>query len=189
VRSNLASLPYWRRVCKLAVQIHAWIASKLDDQPGLLGWLWRLFHVREWQKSAAQSATFWLLCTLVIYNLVARLGNGWQVNVAVSLTLDGITYAINKLWIWPRRKVSIAKSGGRNLTTWGIFFAINGLLAWLLMGHADVGTVQARCILACYGVAINPLVFVIRDKMIFNQTSVRTLLQAGWHVIQTTVKT
>jgi putative flippase GtrA len=151
---------------------------KIDER--LPEWLRRLIRNREWQKSSAASSTFWVLNTLIVYKLVERLGHGWQVNVAASLAWDLVTYAVNKLWVWRRRKATYAKSASRNFAAWIAFFAFNGTLAWLLMGQANVGTLPARILLALVGIAVNPVRFRINDGLIFSHGSVRLIAESVW---------
>lgn len=130
-------------------------------------WLRKLIRNREWQKSSALSSLFWCLNTLIVYKLVALLGHGWQVNVLVSLAWDVVTYLICKLGIWDERHTGYKSSSSRWFAVWGFFFLLNGSLAWLLMSRADVGTIGARCLLGAFGILINPLIFMIRDRGIF----------------------
>jgi hypothetical protein len=162
--------------------VHGWMNPRLREKQDPIGWLWRLFHIREWQKSTAQSISFWLLATLIIYKLIAHLGYGLEVSIGVSLLLEGITYCVNKLWVWRGRNVGLADSGGRTFGTWIGLFLLNAGLAWLLMSHAGIGTMHARYLLGCYGVAINPLIFVIRDKVVFNAVALRELPGIAWLV-------
>ena len=144
----------------------AWL---LADKAVGRGKLWQMIHVREWQKSTFQSATFWLLATFFIYKLVGRLGHGVLVNIAVSMTLDWVVFAINKLWIWRKRQISVAGSGGRNLLVWTITFGLNILMAWLVISR--LGTMPGRAVLGCYGVAMNPVMFKVRDRLVFAESS------------------
>ncbi len=151
-----------------------WIAK--ERWPRTFGWFWRMVHVPEWQKSAFQSSTFWLLATLLIYKLVSRMGHGWQVNVVVSFTLDWVVYGINRLWIWRQRKVSLPTSGWRNLTVWTATTGLNVLLAWLIISR--VGFLPGRILLGCYGVVANPVVFKLRHDFVFAETNIREVAAA-----------
>lgn len=151
-----------------------WIAK--ERWPRTFGWLWRMVHVPEWQKSAVQSGFFWLLATLLIYKLVSRLGHGWQVNVVVSFTLDWVVYGINRLWVWRQRNVTLPSSGARNLAVWAVTTGLNVLLAWLIISR--VGLMPGRALLGCYGVAANPAVFRIRHDFVFAETNMREVTAA-----------
>jgi len=120
---------------------------------------------REWQKSSVQSLTFWLLATFLIYKLVSRLGHGVIVNLSVSLLLDWVVYGINRLWIWRRRQTDFRRSGGRNIAVWAFTAGLNALMAWLVISR--VGVVQGRALLGFYGIAMNPVMFHVRDKVVF----------------------
>jgi hypothetical protein len=184
VSVRFMGLPCWRPARWCWSRVYSWLAGKLDDRPGALGWLWRLTHVREWQKSSLINATTWVLCTLVIYKLVERLGHGWKVNTAMSLIVDSVMFVVNKLWVWKKRKVTVAASGSRNFVTWLFFFALNGLFAWLLMNRAGMNTMAARGVLGCYGFLMNPALFVLKDRMVFGQQELKEVLPAVWRVLR-----
>lgn len=155
------------------------LERSLAGKPGLRGWLWLMFHNREWQKSSAYSVLMWVLATCMVYKLVERLGYGWLVNICVGLTLDLVTYLVHKLWVFGKRNVDYVRSGSRNIAIWAVFFTINGFLAWLVMDQAQVGTLTARGLLGCYGLAMNPVMFVIRDKGIFSHQPLKELMLAA----------
>jgi len=101
----------------------------------------------------------------LIYKLVSHLGHGVTVNLTVSLLLDWVVYGINRIWIWRKRQTDIRRSGGRNIVVWALTAALNALLAWQVISR--VGVVQGRALLGFYGVAMNPVMFHVRDKVIF----------------------
>lgn len=179
----LAGFPGWKPAC----QAHTRLAAKFDDHPGIRGWFWRLVHRREWQKSSVVSGAFWALQTLLIYKLSERLGHGWQVNASVSLAWDFLTYFINKSWAWHSRDVKVAASGTRNALVWVLFFGVNLGFAWLLMDQANIDMLAARGIMAGYGFAMNPVMFLIRDQIVYEDVSIKDVgarcwRAAGWIV-------
>ena len=184
VLNKLASLLGWGFVHGWSVRIHSYLAARYDDHPGFQGWLWRLIHVREWQKSTATRSVIWVLGTLIIYKLVERLGYGWEVNTGVSLTLDYLVYLVHKLWVFRDRKIALPTSSGRSILVWAVFFPVNIGLAWLVYSRTHIGTLPARSLLGCYGVAMNPVMFKIRDSMVFNQVTLRKLALGGWQVFR-----
>jgi hypothetical protein len=139
---------------------------------------------RQWQKSSAISATIWLVGTLIVYKLVERLGYGWEINTTVSLMLDTIAYVAHKLWVFKRDGVTIGTSCSRNVIVWLAFFSVNLFLSWIVFNKVDLGTLSGRSILGCYGVAMNPVMFFIRDKGIFSHKPLRELLSATWQAIR-----
>jgi hypothetical protein len=153
---------------------YLWIVQ--ERWPRTFGWLWIQVHKPEWQKSSAQTGLFWLLATLAIFKLVSRLGHGWQVNITVSFTLDLVAYVINKTWIWRKRRTTVPVSGGRNLTVYGTTVGINILLSWQVIGHLGVG--PGRALLGLYGFAMNPVMFQIRDRVVFAETNFREVTAA-----------
>ncbi|HEU5005025.1 MAG TPA: hypothetical protein VFT49_02995 [Candidatus Saccharimonadales bacterium] len=168
-------------------RLHTWLDSRLRPRKDLIGWLWRMFHNREWQKSALQSAAFWVLATLVISRLLHQLGHGWYVSVGVSLGMDSVTYAINKLWIWRKRNVGIKKSCKRNFSAWAAFFAFNAALAWMLMHPAGVGTMHARYILGAVGFVANPVIFTVRDRLVFSPEKIQEVFAEFRQILFKTV--
>lgn len=165
----------WGHVIEYFLKVHSFLERKLGNRPGLLGWLWKLIHIREWQKSSTLSAAVWIFSTLAIYQLVATLGHGWLWNIAVSLAVDAAVWAVST-WIWRKRKIARTKSASSWVVVWATFFAFNGVLAWLLMGQANIDTLPARGILACYGIAMNPVIFMIRDKVVFGNWRLRVAI-------------
>jgi len=145
------------------------MSDKLTKLKCLPGWLWRLRLNREFQRSSAVSAAVWVLATFVVYRMVELLGHGWKVNIAVSLAFDFMMYLISKLWIWRKRGAGYARSGSFWFAWWLSFVVLNGIMAWALMGEADVETVRARFILGGIGIVMNPVVFAFRDKQAFRQ--------------------
>jgi hypothetical protein len=182
MRIKFYGLPCWRPARWCWSRIYSWLASKLNDRPGLLGWVWRLTHVREWRRSSATSTVSWVIGTLIVYKLVERLGYGWEVNTAVSLILDSAAWYVHKKWVFVSRQVSVPVSGGRNVLVWLVSFPINLGLAILVYRH--LGTLPARSLLGCYGVAMNPVMFKIRDHMVFNQLTLKKIAFAGWRKIR-----
>lgn len=168
---KLASLPCWRPLRAVWNRVHSWLASKLDNRPGLVGWLWRLVHVREWQKSSALSALIFALNTALVYRLVALLGHGWQLNLAVSLVIDAVMYGFNKRWVWEKRKAAITTSAAWSFLWWLVFLGFNTGIAYLLMKRADIGTLEAKSALGGIGIALNPVVFMFRDRVAFRQVN------------------
>ena len=143
------------------------VPRKLASLPGLRLVPW---GNREWQRSSAQSFLFWLLATLVIYKLVSHLGHSVMVNLTVSLSLDWIAYVINRFWVWRKRQTDFRRSGVRNFAVWGITAGVNALMAWLIISR--VGVMPGRAVLGCYGIAMNPVMFRVRDKMIFTDEDI-----------------
>lgn len=169
VLAQLERLPLWRRVWRRLCQIHDRLNKKYATHPGLRGWLWRLTHTREWQKSSALSALIWAFGTIVLFRIVALLGHGWEVNALVSLSTDVLVYTINKLWIWKRRRASLPVSVSWSFVWWLGFFVFNLTLFWLIKDQADTGTQHARYILGAWGVLMNPIVFKFRDRVAFKE--------------------
>jgi hypothetical protein len=135
---------------------------KLAGLPGLRLVPW---ENREWQKSTMQSAVFWIVGTLIIFKVVRHLGHGLVASVGVSLAMDLAAYGINKLWIWKKRTTTVRRSLGRNMMVWGTTFGVNLLMVWQAVDH--LGVQHGRFAAGCYGILINPVMFRVRDRMVF----------------------
>jgi putative flippase GtrA len=138
------------------------VLRKLASLPGLRLVPW---GNRQWQKSSTQSLLFWLLATLVVYKLVSRLGHSVSVNLTVSLSLDWIAYVINRFWVWQKRQTHFRRSGLRNFAVWGVTAGLNALMAWQIISR--IGVMPGRALLGCYGIAMNPVMFRVRDNLVF----------------------
>jgi hypothetical protein len=176
-------LPRWEPVRTRWSRVHSWLSSKLDDQVGFAGWLWRLAHQRDWQKSSFVTGLSWIVCTFAVVKLVGRLGYRWEMNVGVSLAVEGVMYFVHREWVF-KRPVDTATSGRRNVTVWTITFGINVGLAWVVMSWADFSTFPARVMLGGYGLLMNPVMFLLRDKLIFDQLTVRKIAAANRQFLQ-----
>ncbi len=149
-----------------------YVLMKLD---GLLPkWLRRLIRNQEWRRSSALSGLAWLTGTFIVFRFVALLGHGWRVNCVVSLCFDAVIYVANKAWIWRKRRASFSISVGWAAVWWLGFFAFNMAIAWLLIDQVETGIKPARYILGGVGLAMNPLVFMFRDKKVFKRVDETT---------------
>jgi hypothetical protein len=157
--------------------VRAYSKRALIKLDGLLPqWLRRLIRNPEWQKSSALSSTLFVLNTTLIYHLVARLGHGWQLNLAVSLMADAVMYGFNRLWVWEKRNAAVSTSVGWSLLWWIAFLGFNTGMAWLLMKQIDLGTLWARGALGGIGITLNPVVFMFRDRIAFKRANRTTAM-------------
>lgn len=139
---------------------------------------WEMWRDRKWQLSSAQSGLFWVVGTYTIFKLLGRFGHhGLVLNLGVSLCLDCVAYGINKLWIWRHRQTTVPRSLGRNLTAWAVMFGINVLIAWQAIDH--LGTHHGRYALGGFGIVINPVVFRVRDKIVFAEYDIGEIREAA----------
>jgi hypothetical protein len=144
--------------------------------PKRFDWAWTMVHKPEWQKSTAQSVSFWLMVTPVVFTASRHLGHGVITSVVVSLAADWLVFGINRLWIWRNRQASLPECGSRNLIVWGATFVLNVAMAWLVISR--VGVEQGRALLGCYGAAMNPVMFRVRDKFVFAEVDIREIAAA-----------
>jgi hypothetical protein len=138
------------------------VLRKLASLPGLRLVPW---GNREWQKSSTQSFLFWIVGTLIIFKVARHLGHGLLASVGVSLAMDLAAFFISKLWIWKKRATTVPRSLGRNMIVWGTTFGFNLLMVWQAVDHLGVN--HGRYVTGCYGILINPVMFRVRDKMVF----------------------
>lgn len=184
-RAQLAGLPHRRSyvrftgmlylLCEPAYTKVAWF---LAEKPGIRGELWKMLHASQWQKSSGTSAAMWILATPVVYVLVGRLGYGWEINAAVSVVFDGLGFIIHKYRIFDERKVAPGTSYSRNVAVWMFFFLINVLLAYLVFHRLGGGTLFRRSVLGVYGLAMNPVMFKLRDRVIFTEDNLGEIAAA-----------
>jgi putative flippase GtrA len=120
---------------------------------------------REWQKSSTQSGVFWIMGTLIIFKVARYLGHGLASSVGVSLAMDLAAFSINKLWIWNKRSTTVTRSLGRNMIVSGTTFGVNLLIVWQAVDH--LGVHYGRYAAGCYGILINPVMFHVRDRVVF----------------------
>ena len=142
---------------------YVWIAK--NRWPRLVNWFWCMVHRAEWQKSTAQSIAFWMAATPVIFHVAHQLGNGVRASLMVSLAVDWLVFVLNKLWVWRKRNAEVPRCAFRNFLFWAATFLINLVLTWQVIGH--VGLHHGRTILGCYGCLMNPVVFAVRDRLVF----------------------
>lgn len=191
-RSQLTDLPS-RRFAQLSGAVlyrllwepfYRQLAWVLAGKPGIRGRLWLMFHTPEWQKSSFTTGAMWLIATFVVYKLVAILGYGTEINIGVSLAFDAVAYLVHKYWIFDTREVTVRESYARNAAVWLVFFCVNCALAWLVFHKLGEGTLYRRGVLGVYGLAMNPVMFAIRDKGIFSQMPRRQLIGAAWQAVR-----
>ena len=144
-----------------AIYTAAWLDYRLP------GWVRRMVQSKEWRQSTALSIAVWLIGTFTVYELIERLGYGWQAKIVVALTMDGLMYLASKLGIWSKRRVTYRRSYGLWLTWWFGFFGINTALAWAMLVVSSVNTLAALRILAAIGITMNPVVYFFRDRIVF----------------------
>jgi hypothetical protein len=153
---------------------YLWIAK--CRWPKRFDWAWAMAHKPEWQKSTAQSISFWLMITPVVFTASRHLGHGVLASVAVSLAADWLVFGINRLWIWRNCQSSLPECGARNFAVWGVTFVLNLTMAWLVISR--VGVEQGRALLGCYGAAMNPVMFQVRDRLVFTDVNIREIAAA-----------
>lgn len=134
----------------------------------MLSWVSGLHRDERWRQNAKISSVVWTLNFVLLYIGITKFAHhSLFVNLGLSLFWDGVWYFINRYHLWKGRRVSTSRSAGHTLWTWGVTFALNNALFWLLVSTFELQLFVAKPLLTMVSFTLGTARYGINDKLTF----------------------